>query len=208
MGRDPFGPWRSHDASAEPLSSGSTADHEPILRRLAQPARVALLAVLGLGLAIMSIDGNQHAPLDALVASPSAPAAAQTPAFEPRLAYAEVVYSASDATALSPSPAATALPAETAEASAGRYEAIADEPVASTDDMIRELRPALSARGGSRGDQASLLEEQATPVPESQSMSTGSGIQAAPTPPPPTRTPTSRSQRRRRPQPHAPRRRP
>ncbi len=197
MGRDLPGSFGRHGAAEGPLESGIRLSRESILRQLAQAARVAVLAALFLGLGILSVDGNQRAPLDALVPPTASPAVVQLAATSD-VTLADVatrVPVVSDPVVSAPSPiaAATTLPAVSSpDLSTAAVERAADELAMSTNDLIRELRPDLSARGGRRAGEALLSIEQATAVPAREEISAAVGLAAAPKPAP-TKAPTPRA---------------
>jgi cell wall-associated NlpC family hydrolase len=120
------------------------------------------------------------------------------------LAYAEVSTPTPAAAHVEAAPAA--IDTASAAIDAASIEAVApssDEPTVNPDELLGDLRPQLSARGGRRTDESTLAAEQATPAPVQleYAMTTSSGTLAAPavktaTPQPvvktPTKTPTPR----------------
>jgi len=188
VSRDNLGPLSSHGAAGEPRRRAHTPTHAPILGRLARPARAVVLATLGLVLGLLSIACNQQASQSATVPAPVAALAVVELAVPPEapLAYAEI-------SSLTPEPPSVS----SAEPGADTVEAVAlaaDEPTVNQGELVEELRPRLSARGGLRSDEAALPAEQASPAAAAatQDMTVSTSVEAAPkaAAPRPTKTPT------------------
>jgi cell wall-associated NlpC family hydrolase len=191
VSRDHLGPSSDQGAAEEPRGAQIPARLR-VPDRLARPARAAVLAAVGLGLALVSIAGSQQPP--------QALAVAATTTDQTVVQVAESPAASAEVAAATPVASLAVLPVELEAASvaAAPVEVVAlaaEEPTASQDEMLRDLGPELSARGG-RASEAALLDEQVglAPEPVTQEMKASVAVQPNPATPRPrlTKAPAAR----------------